>query len=160
VLVVTPDPNLAPVGTEVLRDRGRGHAKAIAEALADPRSAAGAVIVMADCPLVRPETIDLLVAAARPVALCPAQDGGTNALALIPGDTFEPVFGVPGGAAANAQRARLRGFRVEVIDDPLAALDLDSPDDARRLLELGHSTRTHAFLDQALAASAEFCGTG
>lgn len=152
VLVVTPDPSLAPAGTEVGVDPGRGHAAAIAEALASCR-AAGAVVVMADCPLVRPETIDALCEAARPVALCPAQDGGTNALALRPPGVLEPAFGLPGGAAVMTERARAAGFEAVVIDDPLVALDVDDPDDVRRVLALGAGTRTRDLLERVLGCA-------
>jgi 2-phospho-L-lactate guanylyltransferase len=160
VLVVTPDPALAPAGVDVLIDPGRGHSQAIGRALADPRAAAGAIVVMADCPLVRPETLDLLAAEARPIALCPAQDGGTNALALRPADALEPAFGVKNGALVTIERARRRGFEATVVDDPLVALDVDPPEDVERVLELGHGTATHRFLDQALAVSAELRSRG
>ena len=154
VLVVTPDPAIAPAGVRVLRDRGLGHAAAIALAL-ERCTGRDALVVMADCPLVAPATIDALAAAARPVALCPAADGGTNALALRPVGSVEPAFGVPGGAAVLVERARALGLEAAVVDDPLAALDVDTPDDLRRVLELGAGTRTHRLLDRALAASAE-----
>lgn len=154
VLVVTPDPALAPAGVRVLRDKGLGHAVAISAALAS-RGGGDAVVIMADCPLVTPAAIDALAAAARPVALYPAADGGTNALALRPVGAVEPAFGVPDGAAVLVERARALGLVAAVVDDPLAALDVDTPDDLRRVLELGAGTRTHRLLDRALAASAE-----
>ncbi len=154
VLVVTPDPALAPAGVRVLRDRGLGHAAAIALALGRS-TGRDAFVVMADTPLVTAASIDALADAARPVALCPAADGGTNALALRPAGIVEPAFGVPDGAAVVAARAQARGFEAAVVADPLLALDLDTPDDLRALLELGSGTRTHRLLDRALAASAE-----
>ncbi|MGH3022685.1 MAG: NTP transferase domain-containing protein, partial [Gaiellaceae bacterium] len=81
-LLVTPDPALARGRADVLVDGGTGHADALALALADPRAAGGALVVMADCPLVTAEALDALVEAARPLALAPARDGGVNALAL------------------------------------------------------------------------------
>lgn len=152
VVVVSPDPRLAPPGTATLRDPGRGHAAAIAQALASCRRP-GALVVMADCPLVRPETLDALCEGARPVALAPAQDGGTNALALRPPDAVEPAFGLPRGAALTVERARALGYEATVVDDPGLALDVDVPEDARRVLELGHGTRTHALLDRVLSIS-------
>ncbi|MCC6223340.1 MAG: 2-phospho-L-lactate guanylyltransferase [Thermoleophilia bacterium] len=155
VLVVTPDPGIAPAETRVLRDAGHGHAAAVALALG--RSAGrDALVVMADCPLVTPASIDALAAAARPVALCPAVDGGTNALALRPAGIVEPAFGVPDGAAVVAARARARGLEAAVVADPLLALDLDTPDDLRALLELGSGTRTGRLLDRTLSASAQW----
>jgi 2-phospho-L-lactate guanylyltransferase len=156
VLVVTPEPALAPLDVEVLSDRGSGHAAAIAQALADPRAASGALVLMADCPLVRPETLDLVIEEARPLALCPAQDGGTNALALRPANVLEPAFGVPDSAAVTVERARRLGIKAAIIDDPLVALDIDQPDDLQKILELGRGTRTHTYLDQAPLVSAEF----
>ncbi len=111
---------------------------------------------MADCPLVRPETLDLLIDEARPLSLCPAQDGGTNALVLRPVHVLEPAFGVPDSAAVTIERARRLGIKAAVVDDPLVALDVDRPDDLHRILELGRGTRTHAYLDQAPSVSAEF----
>ena len=84
--------------------------------------------------------------AARPVALCLAQDGGTNALALRPADAIEPAFGLRNGAALTVERARAAGFEAVVIDDPGLALDVDTPEDLERVRELGEGTRTHVFL--------------
>jgi 2-phospho-L-lactate guanylyltransferase len=154
ILVVTPDPALAPTDTDVLFDRGRGHAAAVADGLAQCRSD-GALIVMADCPLVRAETLDLLCESARPVALAPAQDGGTNGLALRPHDVVEPAFGIPGGAVVLTRRSEHLGLDVAIVDDPLLALDVDVPEDLERVLDLGPDTRTAAFLDSVLAVPAE-----
>jgi 2-phospho-L-lactate guanylyltransferase len=152
VLVVTPDPGLAEPGCEVLADRGLGHAAALADALRHPLARAdGALVVMADCPLVRAASLDALAQAARPVALAPAQDGGTNAIALRPADAVEPAFGLADGAALTVARARERGFEAVLIDDPLIALDVDTPEDVRRVLELGAGTATHRLLAAALA---------
>lgn len=144
-VVVTPDTGVAPAGVETLRDPGRGHAAAIELALG-LAPADGALIVMADCPLVRPETLDRLADAARPVALSPAQDGGVNALALRPAGAIAPAFGIANGAALTLERARLAGFEPVVIDDLGLALDVDTAEDLERILELGDGTRTHAFL--------------
>lgn len=135
-LVVTPQPELAPGGIDVLVDSGEGHAPAIAAALRDPRGAAGVLVVMADCALATPEALDRLADAAQPVALAPAQDGGLNALVLRDPTTFEPVFGVPHAAALTADRARAAGLEPVVLDEPSLALDVDEPGDLRDLLRL------------------------
>jgi 2-phospho-L-lactate guanylyltransferase len=126
-LLVTPDPGLGRPGVELLVDSGTGHAKAVALALADPRAEGGAVVVMADCPLVEPESLDALVAAARPLALAPARDGGVNALALRNPRTFDPSFGVP--ATETVARARAAGIEPTIVDDARLSLDVDLPED-------------------------------
>ena len=131
-LLVTPDPWPAREGVDVLVDGGTGHADAVALALADPRAAAGALVVMADCPLATAASLDALARAARPLALAPARDGGVNALALAPVDGFRPRFGVPAGVTLAAARAA--GLEAVVVDDPALALDVDRPEDYELLL--------------------------
>jgi 2-phospho-L-lactate guanylyltransferase len=131
-LLVTPDPSLARDGADVLVDAGRGHAEAIALALADPRAAAGALVVMADCPLVTAGSLDALAAAARPLALAPARDGGVNALALQTVNGFRPRFGVPVHTMLEAGRAA--GLDPVVVNDLALALDVDRPEDYELLL--------------------------
>jgi 2-phospho-L-lactate guanylyltransferase len=131
-LLVTPDPALARHGVSLLVDAGTGHADAVALALADPRAASGALVVMADCPLVTPEALDALAASARPLALARARDGGVNALALQEVDGFRPRFGVPAGTTVAAARAA--GYEPVVLDDPRLALDVDLPADYELLL--------------------------
>ena len=130
-LLVTPDPSLAQ-GVDVLVDEGRGHAEAIELALADERAAAGALVVMADCPLVTAESLDALAAAAQPLALAPARDGGVNAVALRAVNGYRPRFGVPVEAMLEAGRAA--GLEPVVVDDPALALDVDRPEDYELLL--------------------------
>lgn len=131
-LLVTPDRALARDGVDVLVDAGTGHADALALALADPRAAEGALVVMADCPLVTAEALDALARAARPLALAPARDGGVNALALSQVNGFRPRFGVP--AETTLAEAREAGLDAVVVDDPALALDVDRPEDYELLL--------------------------
>jgi 2-phospho-L-lactate guanylyltransferase len=131
-LLVTPDSWPAHDGVDVLVDAGTGHADAVALALADPRAAAGALVVMADCPLATAASLDRLARAARPLALAPARDGGVNALALAPVDGFRPRFGVP--ASVTLAEARTAGLEAAVVDDPVLALDVDRPEDYELLL--------------------------
>ena len=132
-LVVTPDPGLAPAGVALLVDEGTGHGPALAAALADPRARGGVLVVMADCPLASPESLDRLAAAARPAALVPAADGGMNAVALCRAGLFEPAFGVPGSAETTIERARAAGIEPAIVEDPLLALDVDRPSDLEAL---------------------------
>ena len=132
VLVVTPDPGLAP-GREVLEDPGVGHGLAVALALRDERARDGALVVMADCPLVTAASLDALVAAARPVALAPARDGGMNALALADPALVEPAFGEPAAARVTIARARAAGLEPAVLQDAGLAFDVDRPADLVRV---------------------------
>jgi 2-phospho-L-lactate guanylyltransferase len=150
VLVVSPEPGIAPEGAEELLDFGEGHAEAVERGLAYAPPE-GALVLMADCPLVRPETLDALVAAANPVAIGRAQDGGTNALALRPPGAVEPAFGVADGARIVAERARQVGVEAVIMDDPGLAFDVDTVDDLRRVLEIGTGTRTKVFIERAFA---------
>jgi len=126
-LLVTPDPSARRSGVDVLVDEGTGHAAAVALALADSRAQDGAVVVMADCPLVEAESLDALVAAARPLALVPARDGGVNALALRDPAAFRPLFGVP--ATDTVAHARAAGIEPAILEDERLSLDVDRPED-------------------------------
>jgi 2-phospho-L-lactate guanylyltransferase len=126
-LLVTPDPKLVRNGLDVLLDEGTGHADAVKLALADHRAQRGAIVVMADCPLVTSESLDALVKAAQPLALVPARDGGVNALALRDPDAFSPTFGVPSEETIAAARAA--GLEPVIVEDERLSLDVDRPED-------------------------------
>jgi 2-phospho-L-lactate/phosphoenolpyruvate guanylyltransferase len=126
-LLVTPDPGLETYGVDVLVDEGTGHADAVRLALADQRARDGAIVVMADCPLVTSESLDALVEAARPLALVPARDGGVNAIALRNPRAFSPTFGVPSQEMITAARAA--GLEPAIVDDERLSLDVDRPED-------------------------------
>jgi 2-phospho-L-lactate guanylyltransferase len=134
-LVVTPDARVAR-GGRVMIDEGVGHGPAIAAALREPTAREGAVVVMADCPLLLADAIDRLVDAARPVALAAAGDGGMNGFAVRGPLAFEPAFGLPDAARATVERARAAGVDPVVLDDPLFAFDVDLPADLERLRAL------------------------
>ena len=152
VLVVTPDPASAPADVDVLVDEGAGHEEAVAYALMDERARAGALVVMADCPLVSAAALDRLADAAGPVSLAPARDGGMNALALEAPDAVDPVFGVPGAANETVKRARMRSTEPAVLDEPRLAFDVDEPSDVWELREHGQGTRAHEVLELILPA--------
>jgi len=147
-LVVTPSPDIVPAGCAVMRDPGQGHAHAIEAALRREDALPGAVVLMADCPLVTGDALDELVAAAAPLALAPAQDGGTNALAMRPGNLLQPAFGVPGSCAITMATAHELALRVKLVQDPVFAVDLDDTDDVARILSRGAGTRTAALLSR------------
>ncbi len=148
-LVVTPAPEIAPPGCLVMTDPGQGHAHAIAQALRRDDAQPGIVVLMADCPLVTADALDELVGAAAPLALAPAQDGGTNALAMRPGNLMQPAFGIPGSCAVTMATARELALPVKLVQDPVFAIDLDDTDDVARVLSRGEGTRTAALLARA-----------
>ena len=131
-----------PDGVDLLVDAGRGHAEAVTLALADDRAADGALVVMADCPLVTAESLDALAAAARPLALAPARDGGVNAVALRTVNGFRPLFGVPVETMVEAGRAA--GLDPVPVHDPALALDVDRPEDYELLLTRSMSLVTYS----------------
>lgn len=153
VLVVTPDPASAPAQVDVLVDEGAGHEEAVAYALMDERALGGALVVMADCPLVSAGSLDRLASIASPVSLAPARDGGMNALALEHPDAVDPVFGVPRAAAETVKRARMRATEPAVLDEPGLAFDVDEPADVWELREHGQGTRAHEVLELILPAT-------
>jgi 2-phospho-L-lactate/phosphoenolpyruvate guanylyltransferase len=126
-LLVTPERGTAPPGVELLVDQGRGHAEAVALALADPRARGGALVVMADCPLATADALDAVADAARPLALVPARDGGVNALAFRDPARFKPSFGIQ--AEETIESARRAGIEPVVLDDARLSLDVDRPED-------------------------------
>jgi 2-phospho-L-lactate guanylyltransferase len=135
VLVVTPHPELVR-GRDVVVDEGLGQGPAVALGLEDPRAVDGVLVVMADCPLVTAAALDRVVAAANPLALVPAADGGTNALALRDITLVEPAFGVAGSAAVTVARAHAAGIEPAVLAEASLAFDLDRPADLARAREL------------------------
>jgi 2-phospho-L-lactate guanylyltransferase (CobY/MobA/RfbA family) len=55
---------------------------------------------------------------------------------MRPAGALETCFGVKGSAARHAELARAAGLEPVLVDRPGLALDLDSPDDVARFLEL------------------------
>lgn len=150
VLVVTPEPEVVPPGVEVLEDDGSGHAAAVERALADARAGDGALVVMGDCPLVTADALDLLVAAARPVALVPTPDGGMNAVALRSPAAVTPAFGVTGAARETMARAEAAGVDAVVVEDAALAFDVDHPADVWKLRESRAPSRARETLERIL----------
>lgn len=150
ILVVTPEPGLAPDGVDVLVDEGVGHPQAVERALAHGRAREGALVVMGDCPLATAEALDGLAAAADPVALAPATDGGMNAIALRPGDAILPALGLPDAADATLRRARQAGVDATVVEDPALAFDVDHPADVWKLREGERPSHARAALEAIL----------
>lgn len=119
-------------------DQRPGYNAAVARAQAEFAEAAALLVAPADVPLITPDAVDLVVAAApdgEAVVVAPAHNGGTNALFLRPPGVIRPAFG-PSSARAHAQAAAAAGeagvpFRQTQID--VWAYDIDTPADLEHL---------------------------
>jgi 2-phospho-L-lactate guanylyltransferase len=151
--VVAP-PGEAVTGAIVVPEGPRrGQGSAVQAALA-AATAAGAVtpvlVVNADLPCVTPRDL-LALAGAAPaggLAIAPAVDGTTNALALAAPEVFAPVYG-PGSAARFAALGPSRLLELpDLMDDVDTAADLE-----RLEMRLGpHTRRVLASLRAGAAA--------
>jgi 2-phospho-L-lactate guanylyltransferase len=121
------------VGAAVVADPGRGQGAAVEAGL---RAAAGRPIVVlnADLPCAQPRDVLTLLGAlpAAGVALVPARDGTTNALALAAPHLFTSVYG-PGSAGRFVAHAGRLGVPVSVAEIPNLADDVDTLEDLERL---------------------------
>jgi 2-phospho-L-lactate/phosphoenolpyruvate guanylyltransferase len=138
-------------GVVLVPDEGRGQGAAVAAGLAAAARAGAAapfLVVNADLPCATARDL-LALAGAVPddgLALVPAADGTTNALALASAELFAPLYG-PGSAGRFAASAPSRPLEVPnlVADvDTLADLDLLrgrlGPHTARELARLPTTT--------------------
>ncbi len=132
-----------PPEVTVIRDPGAGQGAAVRAGLEAASLAAGGVgpllVVNADLPCVTARDL-LALAGAVPdsgLALAPAADGTTNALALSSLAVYAPVYG-PGSAERFAALGPSRTVEApNLIDDVDTAADLD-----RLLSRLGPRTRS------------------
>ena len=95
------------------------------------RGATELVVLASDLPLANADEIAAVVEAEAEVAIVPAADGGTNALAL-PAGAIAFQFG-PESANKHLASARKAGLHSMRLDLPALAFDIDSPDDLARL---------------------------
>jgi 2-phospho-L-lactate/phosphoenolpyruvate guanylyltransferase len=110
---------------------GQGAAVGAAIARLDP--ARPLLVVNADLPCLQPDDLRALLEAIPDggIALAPAADGTTNALALADPDLFRPLYG-PGSAERFVAHAGEVGVAVATVDHPNLADDVDSLEDLRR----------------------------
>lgn len=124
-VVVTPEPANVPAGAEVVADAGAGQGAAVAAGLV--AAGAGPVLVLnSDLPCVTPPDLELLLGAVPPdgLALVPAADGTTNALALSSAALFRPLYG-PGSAVRFSALAPSRALQLQnLVDDVDTLADL------------------------------------
>jgi 2-phospho-L-lactate guanylyltransferase len=132
VRVLDPDPGLNP---------------AIDAAEADLAGAGydASLVVLGDLPLLAAHHIDHVLALGRlhDVVIVPACDGGTAMLLRRPPQCIPAQFGRDSAAAhTRCARELLRALRIDTAIDEAARSDVDTPDDARRVLAHGGALRT------------------
>lgn len=136
VRVRTPDPGL----NEVI------------EQAADELEAAGfeaLLVALGDLPLLQAADVEKVIEAGleHPVVLVPSADAGTALLLRRPPRRIPARFG-PDSAARHAEAAHEAGLRAFELDslDELSRVDLDTPEDAARVLASGIPCQTRDVL--------------
>lgn len=139
VLVVSRDPNALTIarnhGAKTVQEDGQPHlntALTRATVVAKVHATQGVLILPADLPLLAPEDVLALIdRAAKPpvVVIAPDRHGkGTNALLMVPAGQIEYEFGED-SFQRHCDRAIKSGARLEIVELPSLALDLDLPED-------------------------------
>ncbi|MFQ5514133.1 MAG: 2-phospho-L-lactate guanylyltransferase [Myxococcota bacterium] len=157
-IVLTDDVAVARVaqagGAEVrLRQPDPGLNAAIDEAELEllREGCQASLVVLGDLPLLRAQDVDAVVEAGskHAVVIAPSRDGGTALMLRRPPQAIPACFG-PGSALVHAREATRRGLDVLTLTSHQGhgLLDLDTPEDALRLLENGRDCRTRALLEE------------
>ncbi|TMK77723.1 MAG: hypothetical protein E6G45_09000 [Actinobacteria bacterium] len=120
------------IGETVVADGEGGQGAAVQEVLAPLQGIVA--IVNADLPCVTADDLQALIAALpeEGIAIAPATDGTTNALALTDPALFAPLYG-PGSAEEFRAHASQLGVPSVVVSRPNLAEDVDTLDDLTRL---------------------------
>ncbi|MGB1236663.1 MAG: 2-phospho-L-lactate guanylyltransferase [Pseudomonadales bacterium] len=143
VLVVTPSQRIADFsqsfGAKSLlhREGGLNGSLSAAAAWCRHEGYSGQLTLPADIVELDAEELQLLIDStgdAPCVTLCPADDGGTNALLTSPADVISFSYGY-NSSKRHADAARAQGITPQVLTLPLLAFDLDTPCDYQQLCE-------------------------
>jgi 2-phospho-L-lactate guanylyltransferase len=120
-------------GVEVVDDPGRGQGAAVAAALERVREWP-VLVVNADLPEAQARDLLALLGAMPEdgIAIAPAPDGTTNALALSRPGLFAPLYG-PGSAKRFAAHAEELGIEAMELVVPGLARDVDTAAELQRL---------------------------
>lgn len=139
VLVISRDPAALALareyGAQTVQEKGTPHlniALARATVIVKEYTTRGVLIVPADLPMITPEDVrSMLDRAKDPPVVVVAPDRhrqGTNALLVCPVGIIEYDFGLD-SFKNHCDRAVRAGARLEVVDLPSIALDVDLPED-------------------------------
>ncbi len=109
------------------------------------------LVVLGDLPLLRSADVEAVLAEGEShrVVVVPASDGGTALLYRRPPETIPACFGEQ-SAAAHERAARERGLEplhMSSLDEQVRT-DLDTPEDAERLLASDTTSRTREVLQK------------
>lgn len=146
VLVVSRDPHALTIarnyGAKTVQEDGQPHlntALTRATVMAQLHSPHGVLVLPADLPLLTPDDVLALIdRAVRPPVVVIAPDRhrkGTNALLMVPPSLIEYDFG-DGSFERHCERARQVGAKLEIVELPSLALDLDLPEDLEMVRKL------------------------
>jgi len=139
ILVVSRDPAALSLardyGARTVQEKGSPHlnvALTRATLVAKEYTTRGVLIVPADLPLITSQDVKTMLALAKdPPVVVVAPDRhreGTNALLVCPIGLIEYDFG-PGSFDRHCQLAEQVGARLEIVELPSLALDVDLPED-------------------------------
>jgi 2-phospho-L-lactate guanylyltransferase len=142
-LVVSRDPAALSLtremgGRTVLEDGAPQFNTAINRAtiVAKSQGAHAVLILPADLPLIKPIDLSILLRRGKnPPVIVIAPDrrrDGTNGLFVNPAGLIDYGYG-PGSFQYHSERANISGARLEIVDRPNLALDLDLPEDLEAL---------------------------
>jgi 2-phospho-L-lactate guanylyltransferase len=118
--------------------------------------ARGVMVVPADIPLVRADEVDAILAGHeraardnRAVTVVPdAEKTGTNCLVLSPPDVIGFIFDGK-SFRPHVDAAYARGLAPRIVPSRGFALDIDTVDDLRHLLDVGGASQTGTFLEKS-----------